>query len=107
MIVFEERASDSPYIDSVINGHMACGGVTMRPASCQWHMVVLKHQGAAQLIVTGPLTSAGELAYVDGPELIWIRFRLGTFTPRFPTHTLLNRETALPGATDRSFWLDG
>lgn len=100
-IVFEERLSDSPYVESVTQGYMACDGSTIRPAEIRWHMVFVDYQGKRMPLVVGPLTSAGVVSYVEGAELLWIKFRLGTYMPHLPVRDCLNVETALPGAARR------
>jgi hypothetical protein len=40
-------------------------------------------------------------------EILWIKFKLGTFMPHLPARNLLDGETILPGAASNSFWLKG
>lgn len=105
--LFEERRSDSPYIDAVTRGRTAGEGSTIRPAESRWHMVLVKHNGQARLIVTGALTTSGVVPFIEDIELLWIRFALGTFMPSLPARNLLDRETLLREATCHSFWLNG
>jgi AraC-like DNA-binding protein len=104
--IYEERASDSPYIETITEGYTANSGSVIRPAETHWHMVLLRHQKDPQLLVTGALTSSGVVTFGEGAELLWIKFKLGTFMPHLPAKTMLNSEIALPGATHRSFWLN-
>lgn len=105
--VVQMRESDSPYVETVMYGHTAENGSSMRPATCHWHMVLLKLQGMTRLLVVGPLTSAGVISFDEGAELLWIQFRLGAFMPHLPMRDCLDAETMLPSATRRSFWLKG
>lgn len=105
--IFEGRASDSSYIETVTQGYTAGDGLTTRPAEIHWHMVLVRHQGDTQLMVVGPLTTAGIVTYAEGVELLWIKFKLGTFMPHLPTRQRLDNQTALPGAASHSFWLKG
>lgn len=105
--LFEERASDSPFIASVTRGRTVGYGAVIRPAERHWHMVLARFQGSAQLFVVGPLTSAGVVPFIEGAEILWIKFALGTFMPHLPIRHYLNVETALPGAACQSFWLRG
>jgi hypothetical protein len=41
----------------------------------------------------------------EGVEILWLRFKLGTFMPHLPTRDFLDVETNLPGAASQSFWL--
>lgn len=105
--VVQEQASESPYIETIMDGHTAGSGIVTRPAETHWHMVLLRLHGKTQLMVTGPLTNSGMVSFGEGAELIWIKFRLGTFMPHLPTKNILNQEIALPNATTHSFWLNG
>jgi AraC-like DNA-binding protein len=106
-IISEERPSDSPYVEMITHGRTISDGSTIRPAESHWHMVFVTYRGSAQLIVTGPLTTAGALSWTEGAEVLWIKFKLGTFMPHLPVKDFLNVETSLPEAGRRSFWLNG
>lgn len=104
----EERRSDSPYIESVIRGRTVGNGSMIRPAESHWHMVIARLQDDdVRVFAVGPWTSAGTLSYIEGVELLWIKFALGAYLPHLPLRNLLNREMPLPGASCQSFWLHG
>jgi hypothetical protein len=105
--VYEERASDSPYVETITRGRTLGEGSTIRPAESHWHMVVVRQQGSIHLVLVGPWTTAGVVTYTADVELLWIKFRLGAFLPHWPVRAVLDRETILPGATRQSFWLQG
>ncbi|MDX1993662.1 MAG: helix-turn-helix domain-containing protein [bacterium] len=105
-ILFTERMSDSPYIETVTCGQTAMAGSTVRPAEIHWHMVVLRLDSVTKWMLVGPLETSGVVSYGEGAELLWIRFKLGTFLLRHPTRTFLNMETELPEASGSRFWLD-
>jgi hypothetical protein len=104
-IVFEERLSNSPFIESITHGHTVTDGVPIRPAETNWHMVFVKVYGETQSIVVGPWTSSGIAAYGEGAEILWVKFKLGTFMPHLPTRDYLNIETMLPEGSRNTFWL--
>ncbi len=106
-ILSEARSSDSPYIETVARGRTMSAGSPIRPAECHWHMVIIRQNGDMRVLVVGPWTTAGITSYTEGAEILWIRFTLGTFMPHLPATRFLDTETILPGATARSFWLDG
>lgn len=106
-IISEGRFSDSPYVDTIAHGRTASDGSSLRPAECQWHMVLRRQTGNVQLLVVGPWTEAGVARWTEGAELLWIKFSLGTFMRRLPVLNFLNAETILPGAASGSFWLNG
>jgi AraC-like DNA-binding protein len=108
-IIYEERLSDSPYVETITHGWSVSDGSTIRPAESHWHMVLVRHasRGNVQLLVVGPLTTAGVVSWTEGAELLWIKFKLGTFMPHLPARDFLDVETILPGAASNSFWLNG
>jgi hypothetical protein len=106
-IVYEQRSSESPYVETITHGRTAGDGSVLRPAESRWHMVVVRQDGDARMLVVGPWTTTGVASWTEGAEIIWVRFGLGTFMPHLPTIDSLDKETVLPGAADRSFWLGG
>jgi AraC-like DNA-binding protein len=106
-ILFEERASDSPYVATIMHGRTVGEGSTIRPAECHWHMVIVRHNGRAQVLAVGPWQTAGLASWGGEAEILWIRFKLGVYMPHLPTRKLRDRELALPAAADHAFWLQG
>ena len=106
-IVYEERLSDSPYIETITHGYTASDGSSIRPAEVHWHMVFVREQGRVHPLVVGPLKTSGVASWQEGAEILWIKFKLGTFLPYLPVRQWLDSETALPKASSRSFWLNG
>jgi hypothetical protein len=102
-----ERPSDSPLVDVVMAGRTEQHGVTIRPAENQWHMCLVKHNGAIQQLITGPLTTTGIVHFIPGVELLWIRFKVGAFLPHMPFKGLLDTEAGLPAGGGQNFWLKG
>lgn len=106
MIVnLKERASDSPYVAVVMHGYTAVAGSTIRPAESHWHMVFVQVNGRTHSLAVGPWTTSGVASWQEGAEILWIKFKLGTFMPHRPTRKLLDAETNLPGASHNAFWL--
>lgn len=104
-IIYEERLSDSPYVETITHGRTVSDGFSIRPAEIHWHMVLVRHNGNVQLLVVGPWTKAGVASWGEGAEILWIKFKLGTFMPHLPTTNLRDMETILPEAASKSFWL--
>src|SRR5512146_1068793 len=82
---YEERYSDSPYIEKVTRGWTSSEGSTIRPAETNWHMVLVNHAGGTQLLLVGPLGASGVATWGGEAEILWIKFRLGTFMPHLST----------------------
>ena len=53
-IIYEERPSDSPYVEAITHGRAGSDGSTVRPAECRWHLVVVRHSGTARALALGP-----------------------------------------------------
>jgi len=106
-IIYEERSSGSPYVETITRGRTVSDGSTIRPSEVHWHMVFVKHNGSVQPLVVGPWTTAGGASWGEGAELLWIKFKLGAFMPHLPTRKFLDVETTLPGAASNAFWLNG
>jgi hypothetical protein len=106
-IVFEGRPSDSPYVESVTRGRTVSDGSPIRPAESHWHMVFIRKDGEERAVFVGPWTTAGIARYGEGAEILWVKFELGTFMPHMPVARFSDRETFLPGASSRAFWLKG
>jgi hypothetical protein len=105
IVTLAERVSDSPYVEAVSYGYTASAGSTIRPAESHWHMVVVKHASNIQVVCAGPLTTSGIATWGEGAEILWIRFRVGTFMPHLPLKGCVDVETLLPTAASHSFWL--
>ncbi len=106
-MISEERASDSPFVESITRGWTIGQGSTIRPAESHWHMVLVRVNGQAFPLVVGPLPTSGIATWGEGAEILWIKFKLGTFIPHLPAKNLLAKETLLPDASSKSFWLHG
>lgn len=106
-IIYEERSSDSPFVETITHGWTAREGYSIRPAEFCWHMVLVRYHGKGQLLVVGPWTTAGVASWAEDAEILWIRFKLGTYMPHLPLKKFLDLETILPGATSNSFYING
>jgi len=107
-LVFDDRPSDSPFVERVWRCHSERAGRFLSIASSHWEMVVTRHKGKITLTVRGPETKATEIDCPAEGEWLGVRFRLGTFMPQLPVANLLDRQDVnLPKATGRSFWLNG
>jgi AraC-like DNA-binding protein len=104
-IVFEERLSNSPFIETITHGRTVGTGTPIRPAETNWHMVFVNVDGAIQTFLVGPWTTSGMVYYEGGAEILWLKFKLGTFMPHLPTRDYLNMETVLPEGSRDTFWL--
>ncbi len=101
----EARPSDSPYIETVMQGQSLATGSTIRPAETHWHMVFVRAEGKLHPLVVGPWSSAGVAEWGAGGEILWVKFKLGVFMPHLPFAHLLDNQLILPKGAGPSFWL--
>jgi hypothetical protein len=107
-LTFEDRLSDSPFVERIWRCQSKRAGTFFSMAACHWEMVVTRHRGNTFLTVRGPETKATTIDCPAEGEWVGIRFKLGTFMPLLPARNLSDRrDVTLPGATGRSFWLNG
>jgi len=55
---FEERLSDSPFVERIWCTHSEHAGAFTSLAAADWEMVVMRHNGKMTLTVRGPETKA-------------------------------------------------
>jgi len=107
-LVFEERTSDSPFVETIWRSRSAGASPFISMADSHSAIVTAKSRGRTVLTVRGPetrATLAHELAEV---EYFGIRFKPGVYLPYLPPKMVIDRhDISLPEAASRSFWLNG
>jgi AraC-like DNA-binding protein len=107
-LIFDDRPSDSPFVERIWRCHSERAGTFFSIAASHWEMVVTRHKGKTTLTVRGPETKATTADCPAEGEWLGIRFKLGTFMPQWPAGNILDRkDVTLPEATSQSFWLNG
>jgi hypothetical protein len=107
-LAFEDRLSDSPFVERVWRCHSEHAGTFLSVAASHCELVVTRHRGRDRLTLRGPETKVSPADYPAGAEWIGIRLAIGTFLPSYPAARLMDRQDVdLPRATSRSFWLEG
>ena len=107
-LTFNERRSDSPFVERIWRSRSLSAGVFLSVAASHFEIAVTRHNGKLFLTVRGPETRATPAECPAEGEWLGIRFKLGTFMPAFLPGDLKDRhDVTLPGATNRSFWLNG
>jgi AraC-like DNA-binding protein len=104
---FDERRSDSPFVELVCGTQSQGGGSFISTAGIQWEMVVTKQSDKISFTVRGPETKATPSHIPEDAEFFGIRFKLGTFMPHLPNSDLVDNPVNLPEVTSKSFWLQG
>lgn len=105
---FDDRPSDSPYIERVWRGFGGEGGPFVSVAECRLELVVTRVPDFTMVTVRGPETLATTIDCPPDGQWAAIRFRPGVHLPSLPTHLLMDgRDIHLPVADDGTFVLDG
>ena len=76
-------------------------------AAAHWDLVFWQHRGQVRVAVHGPESKASPAPVPDDATFFGIIFSLGTSLSQLPVSRLVDGSAELPGATRRSFWLDG
>jgi hypothetical protein len=107
-LAFDDRLSDSPCVERVWTARNAHAGEFLSVAAVNCELVVSRYQDQTFLTVRGPETRMTPLECPPEGAWLGIRFKPGTFLPRFLPGTLRDgQDVHLPDASRRSFWLDG
>jgi AraC-like DNA-binding protein len=104
---YEERPSDSPFINNVGWGITNGEGTAPLHADPGWYMLFTRQNGQTQIALGGPVTKTWFLPYTRDDEWFGIHFSTGTFIPHLPATSLVNNLIGLPGASHNRFWLNG
>jgi hypothetical protein len=107
-LTFRDRLSDSPFVERIWRCHSEREDIFHSIAACHFEMVVTRYRGKAFLTLRGPETRATTIGCPAEGEWLGIRFKLGVFMPKLlPAELSDRRDVTLPGASGRSFWLNG
>jgi hypothetical protein len=108
IFTFDERLSDSPFVERIWRARSERTGGFLSVAASHWEIVVSKYCGETTVTVRGPETRATPLdVTLVGAEFFGIVFKLGTVMPLLPASALVDGDLDLPGASRKSFWLNG
>ena len=108
VILFEQRHSDSPFIERVWRCHSARGGPFISVAASHFEMALTRLRGNTFLTLRGPETKATVVDCPADGEWLGIRFKLGVFMPQLLPGSLRDHnDVTLPDASSCSFWLNG
>jgi AraC-like DNA-binding protein len=103
----EESHLGSPIADNIWRTRSEPVESFTSVAATHWEMVVTRREGRSYLTVRGPETVATITPIPEDAEFFGVQFRLGARLPVLPVDQLVNNGLTLPGASSRSFWLNG
>lgn len=101
----DNRAADSPFVETIWRNQSNCAGEFLSVAVSHWEMVITQLNGTVQVTVRGPETQAKPAHCPAHGEWLGITFKLGAFMPHLPTAKLVDGSITLPEAGSQSFWL--
>ena len=102
---FEERLSDSPFVERIWRTQSEQAGSFTSISTVFWSMVIAKYDGRISISLHGPETGATHKEFPAGAEWFGIMFKLGTFVPYIPPGSLIDGIIVLPETSARSFSL--
>lgn len=106
MFVFEDRPSDSPFVERIWTAASERAGQFLSVAAETSEIVVTRLRGQTFITIRGPEARVSTADCPAEGDWVGIRFRAGAFFPAFPPATVRDRRDAnLPSATKHSFWL--
>ncbi|MBR0713064.1 helix-turn-helix domain-containing protein [Bradyrhizobium liaoningense] len=104
LIKFEDRESDSPYVERVWRSRSRSGGFFLSMAEGNIELVVTRLPGFLAVTLRGPVTKGTLVECPPNGEWVAIRFRLGTYLPQVPTAALIDHQNIqLPVLPDGRF----
>ena len=107
LLSFEERLSDSPFVERIWRSSSEREGNFISLAMSHWEMAVTRLEGKTMLHVRGPESKATSAFCPAGGDWLGIRFKIGTVMPLLPASGLVDSNVTLPDAAGQSFWLNG
>ena len=106
-IIFEDRPSDSPFVERIWRSRCEVPGPFLSMALNRWQLVAWTVQGKTSFTVRGPETHATIAQCPEHEEFVGVLLPPGVFMPLFRPAGMVDRAITLPEATSHSFWLDG
>ena len=92
LIEFDDRESDSPYVERVWRSRSRSGGSFLSMAEGNIELVVTRLPGFLAVTLRGPVIQGALIECPPDGEWLAIRFRLGTYLPQIPTAALIDHQ---------------
>ena len=105
-IMYEERLSESPFIQFLWRAAPSTDGVYPHMATEYWSFFFSSSDGKSSVYLSGPASVPRSLAYTAGGEYWGIVLKAHVFMPSLAKKDILNLNLALPMKDLRSFMFD-
>ena len=92
LIEFDDRGSDSPYVERVWRSRSRNGGSFLSMAEGNIELVVTRLPQFLAVTLRGPVTRGALVECPPHGEWLAIRFRLGTYLPQIATMALIDHQ---------------
>lgn len=103
---FDERPSDSPYVDVVWRTNSeGIGGEFISIGETRWGMVITRENGNTTITIMGAETQASIAPIPKNADFMGVVFKHGVLMPHLTPLQLVDNHVQLPSATGTSFWL--
>lgn len=90
------RAAEVPYVNGITRWVIGTSYRDLAAPDGTWDLVVLRHDGATTILLTGQTTRAVPLHFAPGHELLTISFRASAFLPMIAPQDLRDKAILLP-----------
>jgi AraC-like DNA-binding protein len=105
---YEEKPSNSPYVDVVWRTEDLTDGVYVASADACWDMIFIRSkEGKTKVLLSGPCSKITYVPYSAGNKNFGVRFKHGVIFTTIPAPDMLNVTKALPMPTEDTFILQG
>jgi hypothetical protein len=106
LLTFEQRLSDSPFVERVWRSFSTSGGPFYSMAEPNLELLVAHMDGRTLAMLRGPVTRASVADCPPDGNWLGVRFRMGAYLPGVATGSLRDhRNQILPDAGHGRFWL--
>ena len=92
LIEFDDRESDSPYVERIWRSRSRRGGSFLSMAEGNIELVFTRLPEFLAVTLRGPVTRGTVVECPPNGEWLAIRFRLGTYLPQIPTSALIDHQ---------------
>ena len=106
-LLFDSRASDSPWVDTVWTCRSPRVTEMTSVATATLGLVFWEQDGRHSAGITGPETGTGTAPVPEGASFVGIQFAVGVSLRSLATPALVDHGIELPDVTRRTFRLDG
>jgi len=104
---YEEKASQSRFVDVIWRTHDTSDGTYLAAADACWDMVFIRSAHGNRALLSGPSSTITPVPYRAGNRNVGIRFHRGTYLTHVPASAMVDTTESLPMPGDETFLLAG